>query len=474
LLAALPTPESIPNGAPCLLPGASTSDPTGANGWKDYANAADFIKLLKSTSTTDAVIGMNMNVTAKENAALAAFFNGTIGDTRSIGVDQKNADWKTVGYWAQKRTDLGHPSPLGFTIFEFGNETYGGGSQGGKKGCLSPTGWEPTYTCDPAEYLNGLGSGAARFDGFTATRALMKSLFPAIQVGAPIADTIHDKAVTPCCGWNTTYLPYAQQMIAQGKDVIDFLNVHEYITNKYSTEPGSTDPEVMAAPETHWKAIADRLHGVMDEFAGGKRIPMYQSEYALYPVVGNDERKRMNTVFGGLVMADSIGQLEAAGYIGANSFNMYSGHNGSNIYYGLVRNDGLFTRSPNYWGTLLWSRFGNKMAATSSTFDNKTTLSAYGGKTADGQISVLVINKTSSTLSANINFQGVTGVNRVVTDVAASETLQDWTMSFNGRGNPAADLSNAPSKDLKFAPTSTALRSFPPGSITLLRFTPTS
>jgi hypothetical protein len=478
LLGSLPTPESLANAAPCITPNAQ--DPTGSRGVADYANASDFIKLMKATNTPDAVIGMNMSVTAKENTALVAFFNGSVGDTRSIGVDQKGADWKTVGYWAGIRSSLGNPDPLNLTIFEFGNETYGGGSQGGKKGCFPPSpgapgGWEPTYTCDPAEYLDGLGTGAARFDGFKATRNLMKSLFPSVLLGAPIADTVHDKAVSPDSGWNTIYLPYAQQMVALGKNDIDFLNVHEYITNKASIYEGSTDPEIMAAPETHWKAVADRLNAVMDTYAG-KRLPMYQSEYALYPVVSNDDKKRTNTVFGGLVMADSIGQMDALGYIGANQFNMYSSQDGNlrNIYYGLLRNDGQYTRSPNYWGTLLWSRFGNRVAATTSTFDNKTSLSVYGGKTADGQISVLVINKTTSILSANINFQGVSGVNRVVTDVASSETLQDWTMSFNGKGNPAGNLSNAPSADLRFAPTSTALRSFPPGSITLLRFTPTA
>jgi hypothetical protein len=478
LLGSLPTPTSVANAAPCITP--NDQDPTGSRGVADYANASDFIKLMKATNTTDAVIGMNMSVTAKENTALVAFFNGAVGDTRSIGVDQKGADWKTVGYWAGIRQALGNPDPLNLTIFEFGNETYGGGSQGGKKGCFPPSpgapgGWEPTYTCDPAEYLDGLGTGAARFDGFKATRNLMKSLFPSVLLGAPIADTVHDKAVSPDSGWNTIYLPYAQQMVALGKNDIDFLNVHEYITNKASIYAGSTDPEIMAAPQIHWKAVVDRLNGVMDTFAG-KRLPMYQSEYALYPVVSNDDKKRTNTVFGGLVMADSIGQMDALGFIGASQFNMYSSQDGNlrNIYYGLLRNDGQYTRSPNYWGTLLWSRFGNKVAATTSTFDNKTSLSVYGGKTADGQISVLVINKTTSVLSANINFQGVSGVNRVVTDVASSETLQDWTMSFNGKGNPAGNLSNAPSADLKFAPTSTALRSFPPGSITLLRFTPTA
>jgi alpha-L-arabinofuranosidase len=454
--------------ANCMMGGAVAGAIGCLPGFDKFGNAGDLAKLLRNTGTSDAVIGMNMNATAKENAALVAFFNGTVGDTRPIGVDQKGADWKTVGYWAQLRTDSGSPSPLNLTIFEFGNETYGGGKEGGK-GCLPGGGWETTYTCDPAEYLDGLGSGAGRFDGFVATRALMKSLFPAVQVGAPIADTIHDKSANPCCGWNDTYVPYAQNLLRLGSGVIDFLNVHEYLINR-----PTNDVEMSALPQAHWSALTGRINALMDQFAG-RRIPLYQSEYALYPVVSNDANdKRSNWVLNGLVMADSLGTLDALGYVGANQFNMFSSAQGNNIYYGLLRNDGSYTRTPTYWATLLWSRFGNQVAATSSTFDNKSTLSVYGGKTADGQISLYVINKSTSTQTANLQFQGVAGVNRVVTDAATSAGLHEWSMTFNGNDNPANDLSNAPSTTRSFASTSSVVSSFPPGSMTLLRFTPSA
>jgi hypothetical protein len=463
--------QAIANAAPCI----PTDYPQAASAFGDFATAGQFVKLLRSTNTPDAVIGLNMSVTAKENAALASFFNGSIDDTRIIGVDQKNADWKTVGFWAQKRVDSGSPTPLNLNIFEFGNETYGGGSQGGRKGCFPPSpgaagGWEPTYTCDPAEYLNGLGTGANRFDGYIATRALLKSLFPSIVVGVPIADPIHDKAFNPEVGWNNVYLPYAKGMLSLGKDVIDFLNVHEYLTNKPSQF--ITDAQIAALPQDHWAGVYNRLTTLMDQNAG-RRIPMYQSEYALYPVVANDDLHRTDWVLDGLVMADSIGTMDALGFVGGNQFNMFS-ESKQDTYYGLVRQDGAYTRSPIYWGTLLWSRFGNRVAQTTSTFDNRTTLSVYGGRTADGKVSLLVINKSTSRKTANINFQGVAGVNRVLTDAATSASLQATSMSFNGNADPASNLSDAPSSDRTFAATSTVLSSFPPGSITLLRFTPTA
>lgn len=435
----------IPGAHPCNVPAAS-----------GFAVGSDFIKLVRSTGTPDAIITMNINASAKENAALVAFFNGAVGDARVLGVDQKGADWKTVGYWAKVRSDSGSPDPPNLTIFEFGNETYGG--KGGPR-CMAD-GWEVAYSCDPSHYLFGLGTGAQRYDGYVATKALVRSLFPSVLLGVPIVDPVHT--------WTPTYLPYDREILQLGGASIDFLAVHEYMIN------GPTnDAAMLAYPQTHWTGMRDRLNALMDQFAG-RRIPMYESEYGLYPVLNNDTESRTNWAMNGLVMTDSIGMLHSLGFVGANQFNLFStgqGPNG-NRYYGQLRNDPSFTRSPTYWGTVLWSKFGNQMAATTSTFDNATTLSSYGGRTADGQISLLVINKTTSAQTANIHFQGIAGVNRSVVDVATSTSLSDWNMSFNGVTNPLNNLSDAPSAVGTFAATTAVSWSFPPGSMTLLRFTP--
>src|SRR5262245_34718621 len=45
---------------------------------------------------------------AKRAAAWVAYLNGSPGDTRPLGIDAEGSDWRTVGYWAQKRARRGH------------------------------------------------------------------------------------------------------------------------------------------------------------------------------------------------------------------------------------------------------------------------------------------------------------------------------------------------------------------------------
>lgn len=73
----------------------------------------------------------NPQATPDEAAALVAYVNGSPTDTRSIGVDEHGTDWKTVGYWAEKRIENGHPDPYKVTYFEVGNEDYGFSGENG-------------------------------------------------------------------------------------------------------------------------------------------------------------------------------------------------------------------------------------------------------------------------------------------------------------------------------------------------------
>ncbi len=63
--------------------------------------------------------------TPQEAAAGVAYVNGTNeNDSRSIGTDEKNKDWGTVGGWVKKRIANGHPAPYNATYWEISNEAY--------------------------------------------------------------------------------------------------------------------------------------------------------------------------------------------------------------------------------------------------------------------------------------------------------------------------------------------------------------
>jgi len=82
--------------------------------------------LLLNVVSAHSCAGRHVDAGSPESAvALAAFVNADPADARPIGKDESGVDWGTVGSWAQRRADNGHPAPYGVTWFELGNELYG-------------------------------------------------------------------------------------------------------------------------------------------------------------------------------------------------------------------------------------------------------------------------------------------------------------------------------------------------------------
>lgn len=66
----------------------------------------------------------NLSQMVKRAMAWVAYANGDPDDSTIIGVDDHGYDWGTVGEWAQKRVNNGHPEPYGIKYWEIGNEVY--------------------------------------------------------------------------------------------------------------------------------------------------------------------------------------------------------------------------------------------------------------------------------------------------------------------------------------------------------------
>ncbi|MCP4427807.1 MAG: alpha-L-arabinofuranosidase, partial [Chloroflexi bacterium] len=136
----------------------------------------DFINFIK-TADTEAMYTVNHNGTAKEAAALVAFFNGSVDDETMIGADVRGRNWGKVSDWAQLRSDNGNPDPLNIQYWEIGNEIYGG--QDGMGTDCSAYGWEEVWTCDGREYVQGIAGDDFRREGFLEFYNEMKKVDPA-------------------------------------------------------------------------------------------------------------------------------------------------------------------------------------------------------------------------------------------------------------------------------------------------------
>lgn len=412
------------------------------------ARPSDFITLLRDLKA-EGMWTVSLNGTAEEAAALVAFFNGTVDDERPIGVDPRGRDWQTVGTWARLRTEAGHPDPVGLQLWEIGNEVYGG-KPGTGKDCLD-YGWEDGWTCDGVEYVYGKGEGTERRQGFLDFREAMRAVDPTIQLGA---------VGIP---FQSEWSDWGNKVIAEAGQTMDFYIVHQYAF----FEPPRSLEDALAEPQQTWKAIASDVREAFVRHADGRRVPIAVTEYNLFSFQDLDQDRLMSRAVNLLHLSDTIGQMAEHGFTLANQWNLANGVTEDFGNYGML-DAGSLERYPQYYAFPLWSRFGSSLLPLSSSFDAERDLSVYAGRTADGQVSVLVINKTANTRTADIKLEGVSAVTGGLLDLAQADTLEAMSVRFNGVDDPANDLSDAPPLALGGLSPFFSY-SFPPYSISLLR-----
>jgi alpha-L-arabinofuranosidase len=415
--------------------------------WPWAARPSDFAKLLRETGQSGMWI-VSMQGTSKEAAALVAFFNGEVSDTRPIGIDVNGRDWLTVGHWAQLRSDHGSPEPLGVRLWEIGNEIYGAKPATGGPDC-APFGWEEVWTCDGDEYVHGDG----QHEGYLAFREEMRKVDPDIMVGAV--------GVPKQSDWND----WGNKVIAGAGDVMDFYSIHYYA---YSSDT-SDYTDVLAQPQSIWKPMMDDVRSAFERHSPGRQVPVAITEYNLFAFRELDSHQLMAKAVNALYMADTLGQLAQNGFGMANQYDLANGDDGSGTadVYGMLHGNTL-ERAPQYYAFSLWARFGSQLLPVRSRFDAAHTLSVYAGRSEDGTISVMAINKSDAPLDVTIQIDGPGTFASGSADQILASALDANSVTFNGVAAPADDLSDAPPVVLEGL-TGQLRYTFPPFSVTLLR-----
>lgn len=409
------------------------------------ARPTDFINFMRATGREASYI-VNVNDTSKKAAALVAFFNAYVTDTTPIGVDIRGTNWYTAGRWAQLRASHGNPQPFKITYWDFGNEVYGAKPQTGGALCAS-FGWENAWTCDGTEYVNGVGSGATRHEGYLEFRAAMRAVDPTIRVGAV--------GVADPSSWSN----WGNKVIAAAGDALDYYVVHEY---PYWSTPTSFE-EALAKPQQTWRTMKTNLQAAF----GGRNIPIFVNEYNLFALQDQDNGQWMTRAVNMLFIADTIGQMAQHGFATANQWALMNGTAATGTDYGLMNAD-TYARSVQYYVFPLWSRFGTQMLPVTATLPATTTLSVYAGRINATTFSLLAINKTANAINATIELAGVGMVTSGLVDVVRANSLIDQNVTFNGVANPSDDLSSAPPAFLTSIGNPLTY-TFAPYSITLLR-----
>lgn len=403
----------------------------------------DFINFIREIGA-DGMYTVNQNGTSKEAAALVAFFNGSVSDDRTIGVDVRGNDWGKVSDWAKLRRDNGNPTPLGLKYWEIGNETYGGDPASGTD-CWE-FGWEGVWTCDGTEYVNGVN----QHEGFIEFRDMMRWVDSTIEVGAV--------GVAEQGSWSN----WGNEVISAAGDEMDFYIIHEY----GFWNPPDNNAEILAQPQGEWTAIMADVQASIDANAGGRDIPITVTEYNLFSWEDMDTEQKMLRVVNMLFMADTMGQLLENGYDIATHWNLANGQGSTGTDYGMLDADD-YHRNPQYYAFPMWAKFGDTMLPVTNPYSASSQLSVYAGRVDADTISVLAINKTGNSITTDIQLDGYGCVAGGTADVAQGSTLNAQTATFNGASNPANDLSDAPPTTI--SPSKSPLAyTFPKYSITVL------
>lgn len=418
--------------------------------WTWAARATDMLNFARATGNA-AIWTVSVNGTAKEAAAAVAFFNGRVGDTTLIGVDVRGRDWKRVGDWAALRAQHGNPDPMPITTWEVGNEVYGSKPTTGGSQCAS-WGWEDTWTCDGAEYMNGKGAGAARHEGYLEFRAAMRAVDSTILVGAV--------GVAEPNSWSE----WGNTVIRLGGRHLDFYVVHQYA---FDAQPQRIT-DVLPRAFRMWDAPIAATNAAFDRLASGRRAPIAVTEYNLAAFQDLDNEQLMTRAVNALMVADMLGRMAMNGVAMANQWNLANGKASNGTDYGLIDTQSKI-RAPQYFALRLWTSFGTTLLPATSSFDSATEVSTYAARATDGSVRLMVINKTARPIDVRVVLAGVTASMVVSEDVLSAASLDATTVQVNGVRNPATDFSDAPARSVGTS-SGQLDHTFVPFSVTVLRF----
>lgn len=427
-------------------------------GWESWAaRPRDFIAFLKATGMAGMWVVSPLG-TSKEAAAAVAYFNGHITDTTSIGTDIRGTNWYTIGHWAALRASAGYTDPVGIRYWEFGNEVYASKPSTGGALCQS-WGWEDTWTCDGYEYVNGVGSGSSRREGYLEFRQAMKAVDPTIELGA----VGYEWPGTPGDGVSSwqTFAGWGSRVISAAGAALDFYTIHPY--------PFFQQPLLISAlskPQNHLGPIVAALNQAFDTYANGQRAPIAVTEYNLISVSNNDAGQLMTRMINALHLADTLGQAATLQIPIFAQWNLANGPDAiTGTEYGLMHEANGFFRAAQYYVYPLWARFGSHMISATTTLSPEVVLSVYAGVVDSNTLSLLAINKTNQPITATINTGSwgplVSGRHWRV----QANSLDSQTVSYNGVTNPSDNLIEPP--DVFAASGNVITRTLPPYSINL-------
>jgi alpha-N-arabinofuranosidase len=466
-------------------PGGSLSDEyhwstdiSLTNNWRWPTSFANFVHVATNVGA-QALITVNYGTgSTNEAAAWVAYANGSATNTLSLGVDQFGTNWWTVGYWASLRAAaplgnddgknflrLSRTAPLGFRYWEIGNECHGT--------------WETdsnTVPHDPYTY-------ASRAQDYVH---LMKAVDATVKIGVVVtpgesssSNNANHFAINPRTG--STNYGWTPVMLATLKSLgtmPDFAIHHRYPEYTDSNNPVGADSDAFLLQcSTQWALDAADLRQQLNDYCGvaGTNVEVVCTENNSD---AGAQGKQSTSLVNGLYYADSLGQIMQTEF---NAFVWWDLRNGTDTsgwfdsalygwrtYGDLGMVNGLATRHPTFYAAKLMQFFAQPGDTLLSATSDYPLLAAYAARRASGALSLLVLNKDTTT-----SFTAQVALTGFVPDAVATLRSYGIPQDEAARTNASAQAQDiamtnfpaaSPGFNYSFAPLSLTLFTFAPAA----------
>lgn len=405
------------------MPGGSESDNYHFNvgpTWNTEGTAANMAQFVSTVNGVGMVTVNYGTGSPQEAAAWLAYLDAPTNSTVQIGYGEEwnsatntwqQVNWQTAGYWASLRaakplaTDdglnflrIGRSAPFNIHYFEVGNEIYGSWETD-----EHGSGGDAGQPHDPGTYI-----------AFAKTfSTLAQEISPGVSLG--IDGDGPDTWMADCL----------QKCVADGFTP-GFISDHNYMQ-----QPGSESDSFLlqdtvsdAASSLSWASRSSGYRSQLSEYLGsaGNSVELLATEYNS---VAYNPGKQTTSLVNGLFAADSIGAMLETSYDGGYFWDLRNGwqtgdNNSASLYgwrqggdYGMIGSDGTspatgdYVPYPTYFAEELASKIAVNGASVLKVTGTSSTFSTYAVLESDGDIDLLVINKSSSaTQTATFSFTG--------------------------------------------------------------------
>jgi hypothetical protein len=344
--------------------------------------------------------------------------------------------------WVQYTVDNGIDAPY----WEIGNENDGSGNNGATA---------VRFDYDWAHYQPYL-------DAWNAQAQAMKAVNPNIEL-------LGNAGTNEYYWWGLHSLDMFLNETGNvhGTGLVDGVSVHYYPL--YQMYPGWANVEALSQ---NWYRRMDVIQGFIAA-NDTRNLPVFVTE--TNDADGSGSGSIVATVASALANADLIGAYRNSGVQQVDFFGSIHGVGNSwGILYGVNDWSRAETASPKYFMFPIWSHAGNEVLGVNGLTDPGFTLSAYASESTNGNVQVVLFNKTGSPRTVNLNFAGFdpTGLPVNVYELKGSAGgIWDNTVTYDGVTNPdVTSASGLPGPLQDQATSSTYSRTLPAYSMTMVEF----